>query len=125
LRRNASPRSGGCRRPPPEGPRPQGPRGLPLPPDCMFHGIKTIRSFPEFYARLLVFRGGRGYMGNSRRAQTNVSMRASARFVWDRISCPELNAPTGDLGQDILSRIVGATEWPRSVATTCSPCLRA
>jgi ATP-binding protein involved in chromosome partitioning len=59
-------------RPPPDGPRPHGPRGFwPLPPDCIFHGIKTIRSFPELYARLLVFRGGRGYMGNSRKAQTN------------------------------------------------------
>jgi ATP-binding protein involved in chromosome partitioning len=46
----------------------------------MFHGIKTIRSLPELYARLLVFREARGYMGNFPEAQTNVSMRASARF---------------------------------------------
>src|SRR5207237_6598843 len=71
LRRQASPRSGGCRRPPPEGPRPQGPRGLPLPPDCIFHGMIDDPNSPGVYARLLVFREARGYMGNSRKAQTN------------------------------------------------------
>jgi len=35
----------------------------------MFHGIKSIRSFPEICARLLVFREARGYMVNFPAAQ--------------------------------------------------------